>query len=386
MTDAEKLALTKKHTPILWLHEEEAFLPEDCKIVVKISDLCTGKRGGKIAPKQPQKIDDLGDVKNSDKTLLRFRDFHLDEKVKELGPRGVGNLGRSKYHYSLSSISINGSMFNRTLPKYYARVSEFTCFPGDTSQVFSRFFRQNDKDVFGPYYLIEYFFYFIFNDAWNMHQSDWDSMVKIYINRNSGRKYVTTHMHHAKWVSRWPDPSGSQTVVTWLDGWNNLKKKELGEVFVRGDHPYVFVSLRGHGGYPTPGFTLHGIDLPGIVSREDILITTDERQLGGTCIVPGGVNTNNIGAELQSANVNTTNLRFHKWSSPELVNKQPWLKYKGLWGDASKFKGWSGPQNPPISKKPTKTDNWKTFGKDLQFQIADGYKNRTVMDSWHGVG
>jgi hypothetical protein len=31
--------LIKDHTPILWLHPHEAFLPEDCEVMVKEGDL-----------------------------------------------------------------------------------------------------------------------------------------------------------------------------------------------------------------------------------------------------------------------------------------------------------------------------------------------------------
>jgi hypothetical protein len=297
----------------------------------------------------------------------------------------VGDYARDRYHFSLSNIPTNGSTFGRTLPKYYARVSEFTFYPKDTSQSFSGYFRSHCPEVFGSYYLIEYFFYFVFNDAWNMHQSDWDSMVKIYINRQNGRMYVATHMHHAKWISQWPVASPVPDLKTWLGRWNNVKKRDLGEVFVRGNHPYVFVALQAHGSYPTPGFTMHGIDFPRAVTRNDVLITADERYLGGTCVVPGGINTDGIRAELEVEDVNVARLRFYTWKAPELVDNQPWLKYKGLWGDVSTFLGWSGPKNPPISTKRTRDENWKAFGKDLQFQLADGHRSRTVLDSWHGV-
>lgn len=56
--------------------------------------------------------------------------------------------------------------------------------------------------MFGEYTFIEYFYYYVFNDAWNKHQGDWDSSVHLYIKPD--RTYMVTPMHGARWLSRWP--------------------------------------------------------------------------------------------------------------------------------------------------------------------------------------
>jgi len=104
---------------------------------------------------------------------------------------------------------------------------------------------------------------------------------------------------------------------------------------------------------------------------------SDERQIGRLCILPEDVQDELILTNLRFAEINVNKVRFERWQEPELVENQPWLKYKGRWGEDAKFFGWSGPQNPPISRPPNKNS--------LKEAIQKGYDGESVVKIWHGI-
>jgi hypothetical protein len=148
----------------------------------------------------------------------------------------------------------------------------------------------------------------------------------------------------------------------------------MGEAYVLKNHPYVFVARGAHAGYPTPGYSVHGLGLPG----DDFLANTDERQIGRLCILPEDVSEETIRTNLRVANIEVNRLRFGKWREPELVGSQAWRGYKGKWGEDTKYRGWDGPQNPPISKRP----NWRNLKKALQSVDIEA---DSVLVNWHGI-
>ncbi|MHA1989279.1 MAG: hypothetical protein ACW98D_21885, partial [Promethearchaeota archaeon] len=152
MTKAEKLKLIKKHAPIFWLHEYEAFVPEDCKIMVEISDLYRKKRK---EPNQPKNLDELGQVPDSQECYLKIIDLDMKnfsiptayhQKITGLGPAGVAELAREKYGFNYYRDGFPSE--NPDLPKYYARVSEASVNYQD-GDAFSLYFQDNDPKIFG---------------------------------------------------------------------------------------------------------------------------------------------------------------------------------------------------------------------------------------------
>ena len=238
--------------------------------------------------------------------------------------------------------------------------------------------------IFGDYYHIEYFFYFVFNDFWNKHQSDWDSMVELYIKKDESKKFMVNHLHHCRWVTKWPEPRKRGTdiprlsgIKEWLGDRNEPKKNEIREAMVLDDHPYVFVAEGAHGGYPTPGFCIHGLNIPGILSRDDFLTSTDEMQIGRLCILPDGYDAEMVRTNLRFADIEVNKLRCGWWKKPELVANQPWRKYEGKWGEDTRYLGWDGPKNPPISGDPNHNS--------LKEAIQAKYKGCSILQVWHGA-
>lgn len=380
MNRADKLALVQKHAPIFWLGQEESFLPEDCKVAVETSDLY---RKGKRVPdaQQPVVLDDIGGIRNSEDCYLKMRDLDMKnfeipdvykKSISARGPNAVGQLARIKYGRNYGKSGIPNVP---TLPKYYARVSNVQLQPGSRREPFTAYWLNKDSGVFGDYTLVEYFFYYVFNDAWNKHQGDWDSMVHLFIKRD--RTYMITHMHGGKWLTRWPR-GGSPDLKTWIQKWNGLRKEQIGQPYVIGEHPYIFIAQGAHGCYPTPGFTIHGADIPGIIMREDFIATTDERRIGRICILPPDVSEAVIETNLRNSDVEVSELQFGRWKEPELVENQPWLSYKGLWGEDTKYIGWDGPGRPAIGKR---TPGTKVL-KDLLLGPGK-YTSMTVLRNRH---
>ena len=375
MTEIEQRNLVAEYAPLMWLHEREAFVPEDCGIIVQISDLY---RKGNREDEQPAELDDLGQIRDSKECYLKIRDLDMREfqlpdaqakTIGEMGPDAVARLASSRYGYDLAA-GIPAD--NHHVPKYYARVSKASLDPRD-GDPFTEYYRTHDPGVFGTYKRIEYFYYFVFNDAWNKHQSDWDSMVEVFI--KDDRTYMVSRFHHCRWAARWPQ--SPQKLTSWLDEWNALSGRSIGECLIIGQHPNVFVALGAHGGYPTPGFSIHGKNLPGLVLPDDFLATTDVRQIGRICIHPGEVTEDTVRAFLRFGNVDANRITFAKWREPELVRDQPWLGYEGKGGEDTAYIGWDGPARPPITQDPSK--------ESLQQAIAAGTGGGGILKSWHGA-
>jgi len=75
---------------------------------------------------------------------------------------------------------------------------------------------------------------------------------------------------------------------------------------------------------------------------------TDYRQIGKLCLYPDyfPVTKEAILNILKEADINTNKTNFLPWEEPVILDKQPWLKYKGLWGTKSEYSGWSGATGP----------------------------------------
>jgi hypothetical protein len=375
--------LAKRYAPIMWLHEEEAFFPEDCRRISRISNLYKKEKLAK------QKRFNLGDIlaitgRNSQDYQFRIEGIEIPDYSKSSptskSPNTIIKEVREKLGYKIEDSSQPNSPF----PKYYARASEQRLMPqGD--EPFSKYFGVRLPDIFGDFFLVEYFFYFIFNDAWNLHQSDWDSKIEIWVNRNAGnqRIFMVNHFHHSQSVTEIID-SANITLSTWISGWENPKNTEVANAYsIDGwhprRHPFVFIAQGAHGGYPTPGFTVFGFNIPHIpgipVTVDDLITNTDERQIGTQCIIPEDIEQNVIVDKLKESNLKTDRLKFASWKEPEIISDQPWIKYKGKWGQNTRYQGWDGPSDPPFTQKPGPAN----FKNALQHN----FKGNTLLGGVH---
>lgn len=377
MTDEEKKDLIKKNAPILWIHENDHFFPEDCQIMEQIARL------GKTSKTMSSfKLDDLGNLNNSqdyymDLPDIDYTDFGMgtDFEGSEVGPDRLAALVREKYSNN-PFLNLNA---RDPLPKYHGRLAKITIREGSDAD--SQFLEAHDQGVFGAYDVFQYYFFFLYNDSWNQHISDWDSTLEIFVKENQSRAYAILHMHHTRWMMKF---SGQpRKLKTWIEDWQKDEDKKIGWMSHYAVHPFVFIANGAHGGYATPGFSLHGTKLPG----HKILTQSDCRQIGKICIYPDyePVTQSAILKMLMEANIDTSQTKFISWEEPVVLDEQPWLKYKGLWGAKSEYSGWSGATGP--SRKSFWRMDQRRFKRALVEALHGQYKGSwpfKILRNWHG--
>jgi len=157
----------------------------------------------------------------------------------------------------------------------------------------------------------------------------------------------------------------------------------MGIVYQFALHPFVFIAKGAHGGYPTPGFSVHG--LKPIIQK--VIGQTDYRQIGKLCIFPDypPVTKDAILKILREADIDTSQTNFLSWEEAVILEKQPWLKYKGLWGTKSEYSGWSGPTGP--SRKGCWRMDQRRFKKAFKKAMDGDYSGEWILKifkNWHG--
>src|SRR3970282_1374486 len=94
--------LIKDHTPILWLHPHESFLPEDCEIMAKSGDLYKKGKKPRLVTDFKKTLDDLANY-GSEYYLklpeIDMKDFKVSvgHGVAGSGPDAVAELAKRKY-------------------------------------------------------------------------------------------------------------------------------------------------------------------------------------------------------------------------------------------------------------------------------------------------
>ena len=378
MTNKEKIDLIKRYAPILWMHDNDAFLPENCGVMEKFAKV------GKFESNMKSfKLDELGDLKDSkryhmDIPEIDYNNFGLnsDYDGPEMGPDALSAYVREKYGNNPFA-DLNA---RDPFPRYHARVREISI--TDRNDRDSKSIKGLDNGIFGDYYVVQYYFFYIFNDSWNKHVSDWDSTLEVFIKKDNSRAYAIYHMHHVTWTVKFN--SKPQKLSIWISDWKEVEnKKEMGWNFQFSDHPFIFVAEGAHGGYPTPGFSIHGTR----IFKAKVIGQTDYRQTDKLCIFPdySPVNKNVIINILDDAGVDTSKTEFIPWVDPIILDKQPWLKYKGLWGTKSKYKGWGGSTGP--SRKKCWRMDQRRFKKALIKAMKGDYSGNwpyKILKNWHG--
>ena len=387
MTNQSDLELIQRYAPIVWLHQDEAFLPENCRVMEQYARLGTRAENLRIF-----QLDELGNLPNSDKYYmdipeLDYAGFGTRSSYQgvEVGPEGVGAHARSLL--GNNPFSVRSARAAHLC--YHARVVHLTV-EHRPDEPFSRFFEDHDPGVFGAYTVIQYFFYYIFNDAWNKHIGDWDSTLELFIGEDNSRGYAILHMHHTTWMMRFG--GRPLKLKSWIGQWQKSEARqdgkhktypELNPLFHFAQHPFIFIARGAHGGYPTPGFSIHGIK----ALKTRVIGQTDYRQIGGICIYPptAPVSPDALLDILKEGEVDTSGTKFLSWEEPVHLQNQSWLKYKGLWGSKSEYSGWAGPTGPNC-KKYWRMDQ-RFFKSALDCASEGDYRGNWVLKifrNWHG--
>lgn len=375
MTKQKKLELINRFAPILWLHSQDNFFPEDCLVMEQMAKL-----GRSPADLRDFTLDELGDLDDSqdyymDLPELDFNNFADDAAYSgtAMGPEALSHLACQKY--GNNTFLDPGARW--PVPRFYARALEFEV--SNNFDPHNMWLEGVHPEIFGDYYVIQYYFFFIYNDAWNQHISDWDALLEIYTKKDHTDTYVIYHMHHKSWLVKLDDQFSD--LNDWLADWRQVADNKMGTGFNIADHPFVFIARGAHGGYPTPGYTIHG----GGALGKTLLAQTDHREIGKYCVFPAVLNTTEIQTKLDQAGITTDTIQYVPWSEFIFLDKQPWLEYKGRWGPKSEYDGWGGPEG--IKQKKFWRMNQRRF-KNTFIDAALGlYTNGSIIKilrNWHG--
>ncbi len=378
MTKKEEIAFIKKHAPILWLQDNESFLPEDCRVMEDIAKIGTSNANMKSF-----KIDEIGSLKKSEKYYvdipeIDFPGFGMNSAYQgtQVGPDGLADFVRLKYG--------NNPFLNpRARPvalRYHARMSRIRLEKKADEE--SRAIGKFDQNIFGNYRVVQYYFFYVFNDSWNKHVSDWDGTLELFIKEDESRAFAIFYMHHVSWLVKFG--SQPQPLKKWLADWQDVEtKKRMGWCFQYDGHPFIFVAEGAHGAYPTPGFSIHGAK----IFNKKIIGQTDYRQIGRLCILPENdqLNKDALIKILKEAKIDARKAQFLSWGDPIVLDGQSWLKYKGLWGTRSDYAGWGG------SPGPSRKKCWRMDQRRVKRELAKALKGNytgvwpyKILLNWHG--
>ncbi|MBT7059597.1 MAG: hypothetical protein HN976_31160 [Lentisphaerae bacterium] len=257
--------------PILWLHPDESYFPEDCGNVLAISDL--NRPGTK--PTSLTSLDELGAETKETHFTLRHVDFDWFKVFGNRGIPGAGPAATSKLVGSLYSNATGGP--RNTDNVFYAHLSrqrvQFKtpvpeAVPQKKRRAYAYLRRYN-----GEYLVIKYYFYFLYNDAWNKHIGDWDATIQLAIpydvaagSASSARRtLVSFSQHGTKWFT--DRRAAFSSFDNWLAGWDRRRYRErpfsgdrdkhvnFGRALFTGSHVHGFVAQGSHAVYPTPGYS-----------------------------------------------------------------------------------------------------------------------------------
>lgn len=97
--------LIKDHTPILWLHPHESYLPEDCEVMAKSGDLYKKGKNPRLLKKFKKTLADLANYDSQYFLKLPeidMREFKVSPKhgIPGSGPDAVAELAKRKYAYN----------------------------------------------------------------------------------------------------------------------------------------------------------------------------------------------------------------------------------------------------------------------------------------------
>lgn len=361
----KQIELVKKYEPILCFNQDEAFLPESINRIIENSILISDEGGGGFGNrvKLEARLKHLASLDNSEKYSLVLPELDLNDlscTIDGVKRYGLNNLREgAKRLYGNNPLHNISSYFS---PMYYARVR-------DDIKV------KKDNLIYdGIYTIIQYYFFYIYNEGANHHQGDWDSTIEVCINKDNGREFLFYYQHHTYWLTQMLPASHKVSLNDWINGWeaNIMRKKDDGEEWKQYDfglsysidsHPLGFVAKGAHGVYPTPGISEYAINIPG---KGDLPFLTDERSWGMSI---GPSNCDEAIFKALAGVKPVPQSRVYHWDEPELLDKQEWLKFKGSFGQrVPKREGWSGPGALRQSK------TWENVSK-LYERMEKDYKN-----------
>lgn len=364
------------YAPIFWFHEHEHYIPIEVKALVENADLY--KKGKKVP--FGRRVEDLIDLENNGK------DYWLVLPDLDLGLSKKNNyIIKSKKGYGLTyTTDAIKELFAQIKNSYkkviYARYGTFNIRSSDfDANVFSGKWKSYQSMLIGEYDVYQYFPFYFFNDFTNLHVGDWDSTVEIHVNNSHRICWIRTRAHNFSWLTQMVRANQFVNINNWLRRWRK-HKKDICDIFNIKKHPFIFVSNGAHGCYPTPGYSVRGIEVI------DLPIAFEERDIAKTCFIAKQNADENVSekikATLQQSNIKIDKLQFIEY---ELIDfhSEIWSKFKGRWGNRSDYKTWDSPISAPLKREFSISKN--NFIKNFKAEYKRGYHTELIFYNYHGL-
>ena len=363
----DKQALIQRYAPLLWFHEDEYFLPVGVEtffhrsnVIWRRPDGSPFKRMGSLKEfnallRNPayRKENALGC--SLDLESFGMGTFSVDAQVRGIfdirgqGPEALREAARKILAARYPSRGVRSKVpLPRYVPKIYAHVAAGV-------ELGNRFVAA------GVYDIVQYFFFFPYNDFFNQHEGDWDATIQVLVPRGSGDIYVTNSFHYEDWIMGYPNklPDFQAWLALWPKTSSEIEsyaeRKTPLPVYRLKTHPMAFIVKGGHGAYPTPGFALFEGRVPKItigswtLGGDNVIAAADERVVGRVCLAPRwSISKEMIERFLVFSGIRPEGMEYvgYSKSAIEVLGNQPWAGFRGLWGERVEKAGWSGPPGP----------------------------------------
>ncbi|MBM3435543.1 MAG: hypothetical protein FJY07_04905, partial [Bacteroidetes bacterium] len=302
--------LLEKYAPILYMHKEEDYHPK------KVDEMLSSSYLYKIT----KKTDQYGES------------YYEGEKVKKINGVKIKEITSD----ILMQEEINDDLHYLKLkkkPSKYTSKEDQTVYARQTSDIENG----NEKTI------LQYWFFYIYND-WgttrklgNYHEGDWE-MIQIILGKNNNEilqpEKISYSFHHGGETFGWDEKDE--------DGEKKVKKK--------GNHPYVYVTLGGHGCWNSPGDHIWYQEI-GKSKITDCWKCTDVTDSEGNVLYPKSMSNDEI-SEIEFVTSKYAYIieDMTDWENEDIA----WIYWRGYWGKQTGRKmnnkedyGKSGPPSPP---------------------------------------
>jgi len=269
---SEEESLLEKYAPVLYMHPDERFYPINAEVMLANSNL------------YKKEDDAYTSVYDSALTSLDYLMNNYDDSTYYLKLKDDWDEGKDEDFWK-SSPTIYGRQFDN-----------------------------------GGYTVLQYWFFYIYNDWDDIHEGDWE-MIQIILKENDETKMIEPKM------ITYSIHLGGKTFL-----WNDSRVRKVK------NHPLVYVTLGGHGSWNKAG------DNVWFQGYGACLECTDE--------------TSSIGDVLVPSTISVTSDEYKKYQLEDLskVLTDHWIYWQGHWGDINVKEGIqklklpmtvTGPSSPP---------------------------------------
>lgn len=156
----DKLQLARKFAPILFICEDDPYLPNDVSVLMSDADL----RQHSVRGWMDETISTRPNISIFDLPTFWGEDYYLDVIGKDPAESDASDTYRAAYE----------GLAGKDNPKLYVHVLDSIAGDGEA-----------DGDGCSVCTVVQYWFFYYFNDWWNLHEGDWE-LVQVTLDQERG--------------------------------------------------------------------------------------------------------------------------------------------------------------------------------------------------------